>query len=146
MRPSLPRRLLLSALVGARLSAQQWGGVVAIVAGLLLTSIPNPIVARHSFAAGLLCSMFGSLCLAASYPLAELVFRLAPRAPPSPELACVAGSLLNVSFFTLWTLAHTVPNWDAAIAQPLRDSLEPSVPWAVAGYAGFRPRTTPTVF
>ena len=123
--------------LGARLSGRQWAGVGSIVAGLLLTSIPQPLVARHSFALGLACSMAGSLCLASSYPLAELVFRLAPRAPPSPELACVAGSMINVGFFTLWTLGYTAPRWDEGVVQPMRDSLEPSVGWAVFGYSMF---------
>ena len=69
-----------------RLKTQQWLGVLAIVFGLMLTSIPNPIVARHSFGVGLVSSMLGSFCLASSYPVCELVFRLTPD-PPSEEMA-----------------------------------------------------------
>lgn len=78
----------------------QWAGVVAIVAGLLLTSIPNPIVARHSFFWGLTCSLAGNFCLSLSYPMSELVFRLAPSEPPSEELACACGSVVNVAIFS----------------------------------------------
>lgn len=129
--------IIATLLLGARLRPMQWVGVLAIVGGLLLTSIPSPLVARHSFAAGLICSMVGSFCLASSYPLSEMVFRLAPREPPSPELACVAGSIVNVVFFSTWTLLHTLPQWDAAVVQPMRDARQPSLPWAIAGYGGF---------
>lgn len=75
-----------------RLRWQQWLGVLAIVLGLMLTSIPRPIVARHSFTTGLLSSMLASFCLASSYPVCELVFRLTSN-PPSEEMACFCGAV-----------------------------------------------------
>ena len=68
-----------------RLRPQQWAGVCSIVLGLMLTSIPNPVVARHSFAIGLTCSMLGSFFVASSYPICEIVFR-ATAVPPSEEM------------------------------------------------------------
>jgi len=41
---------------------------------------------------------------------------------------------VNVIGFTVWTLAYTLPRWDEAVVQPIYDSREPSVEWAVAGY------------
>ena len=61
------------AFFGARLHTLQWVGVCSIVVGLLLTSIPNPLVAEHSFFWGLTCSMAGSLCASLSYPISEQV-------------------------------------------------------------------------
>ncbi len=129
--------IIAAAVLGARLRPMQWLGVVSIVMGLMLTSIPTPLVARHSFFWGLVCSMLGSLLLATSYPLSELVFRLAPAAPPSAEMACFLGSLINVVLITVWTVAYTLPRWDEAVVQPLRDAKSPSVFWAVTGYSLF---------
>lgn len=119
-----------------RLKPQQWIGVFAIVVGLMLTSIPNPIVARRSFAVGLLCSTLGSFCVATSYPVCELVFRLTPS-PPSEEMACFCGSLVNVSIFTTWTLIYTVPRWESDVIAPIWESIDPSLHWAAAGYVMF---------
>jgi drug/metabolite transporter (DMT)-like permease len=119
-----------------RLRLQQWLGIVAIVIGLMLTSIPNPIVARRSFSLGLLCSMLGSFCLASSYPVCELVFRLTPD-PPSEEMACFLGSFINVFIFTTWTLVYTVPHWQEAVVQPISEARDPDLNWAVGGYIFF---------
>ena len=121
-----------------RLRPQQWCGVLSIVIGLMLTSIPNPIVARKSFALGLLCSALGSFCVACSYPICELVFRLAPRSSPPPEeLACFSGSLVNVLLFTTWSLVYTLPRWQQSVVGPIYDSREPDVGWALVGYILF---------
>jgi drug/metabolite transporter (DMT)-like permease len=119
-----------------RLKRLQWLGVCAIVLGLLLTSIPNPIVARHSFSIGLMCSMLGSFCLASSYPVCELVFRLTPS-PPSEEMACFCGSMLNAVAFTIWTLIYTVPRWNSSVIAPIYESRDPSIKWAIVGYSLF---------
>ena len=66
--------------------------------------VPQPLVARRSFAIGLAASAGGSLFLAVSYPLAELVFRLARRPPPE-EAAAFYGSLVYVHVETKAHLA-----------------------------------------
>ena len=119
-----------------RMQPKQWAGVCLIVGGLMLTSIPNPIVARRSFSLGLTCSMLGSFFLATSYPVCELVFRMTPS-PPSEEMACFCGSLVNVVVFTTWTLVYTVPRWQGAVIAPIWESSYPSIEWAVFGYALF---------
>jgi drug/metabolite transporter (DMT)-like permease len=63
----------------------QWASVLAVVVGLVLTGVPAPIAGHGSFGVGLACAIAGSLSLAASYPLAELVFRLG-RAHRLPSL------------------------------------------------------------
>lgn len=130
--------LIAVCVLGTRLAALQWLGVGCVVLGLLLTSLPSPVVARRSFSVGLACSMLGSLFTAASYPVSELVFRLAPPgAPPAEELVCLLGSLLNAAVFTGWTVFYTLPRWDDAVLAPMRSSLQPSVAWALAGYGLF---------
>ena len=119
-----------------RLHWKQWIGVCLIVAGLMLTSIPNPIVARQSFVLGLACSMLGSLCLACSYPICELVFKLSP-APPSEEMACFCGSVVNVVAFSTWTAVYTIPRWREAVVQPIYEASSPSIGWAIFGYTLF---------
>ena len=122
----------------ARLRPLQWAGVLSIVFGLFVTAFPNPVTARHSFAWGLLCSMLGSVCLATSYPLAEAVFRLAPPGEaPSEEMACVCGNVVNVVAITMWSLAYTRPRWQEAVVAPIAAAAQPSVEWAVFGYALF---------
>jgi len=130
--------LIAVCVLGTRLAPLQWLGVSCIVLGLLLTSLPSPVVARRSFSVGVACSMLGSLFSAASYPVSELVFRLAPPgAPPAEELVCLLGSLLNAAVFTAWTLFYTLPRWDEAVLAPMRASLQPSAAWALAGYGLF---------
>ena len=63
---------------------------------------------------GLICSLSGSLCLAASYPFSELVFRIGGRlegGAVSEEAACTVGSFANTAIFSLWTAAYTAPRW-----------------------------------
>ena len=57
-------------------SMHQWFGVVLIVLALLVTTLPAPIRSSGSFTLGFLCSGLGSVFLAASYPVSELVFQL----------------------------------------------------------------------
>lgn len=79
---------------------------------------PNSQVTGN-FALGLVCSMAGSFCLAASYPFSELTFKLGERedlGPVSEEMACVVGSLLNSFLFGVWTVVYTVPNWQEGIS------------------------------
>jgi len=67
------------AMLGAHVSHKQWAGILLIVAGILVTAVPSPIVVTGNFSVGLVCSIAGSLCLAASYPLSELVFQLGEK-------------------------------------------------------------------
>lgn len=80
--------------------------------------------------------MLGSACLSASYPISELVFRCT-SSPPSEEVACLAGAVVNVLAFSTWTLVYTLPRWDAEVIGPIYKSAEPSVPWALFGYTMF---------
>ena len=106
------------------------------MAGLLATAFPH-LGARESFGWSFLFSLLGSLCLAASYPLSELFFRLAGDAPPSEEMGCLVGSLFNVVLFSGWTLAYTVPHWEADVVAPIRTSAQPCGSAAcAAGYYG----------
>lgn len=63
-------------MLGTRVSPGQWTGIVFIVAGILVTALPQPVVVTGNFFVGLVCSCVGSLCLAAAYPWSELVFKL----------------------------------------------------------------------
>lgn len=106
-------------LLRAKITGPQWAGVALIVAGVLVTTLPSPIEVTGNFYVGLGASLLGSLCLAASYPLSELVFARGAAEPAgrlTEEMACVAGSLLNTGAFTLWTLVYTVPRWHAAVS------------------------------
>ena len=96
--------------------------VVAIVVGITLTGIPTPLPSQGSFALGLACAVLGSLCLASSYPTAELLFRYVPSPSPRPaeEFCSFAGGMLNVLLLLVWTLAYTRPRWDALVLAPLR--------------------------
>ena len=97
-------------LLKARPSPLQWLGAMAVVCGLLVTAFPAPLHARQNFDGSFLFTLVGSLLLAGSYPLSELVFRLAKEGDgPSEEAACLLGSLFNVACFTLWTLGYTAP-------------------------------------
>ena len=105
-------------LLRARISPQQWVGVVLIACGVFVTSFPNPIKVPEggSFFWGLVCSVVGSACLAASYPYSELVFKRGERDPTgkgaiSEEMACCIGSAINSVIYTVYTLAYTAPRW-----------------------------------
>ena len=146
----------------ARVSAVQWAGAALVVGGIFVTSFPQPVVAEGSFAIGLIAAAVAALFLAASYPTAELVFRLADRPPsearglrvlhvrastslssspplpiPSQEVACFLGSLFNTGAFTLWTLAYTVPRWHAAVIDPIHHAKEGSVASATWSYLAY---------
>ena len=102
-------------LLGVKITWQQWTGVLLIVAGIVATSIPNPIKVTGDFFTGILCSLVGSLCLAASYPFSELVFKVGESQKAGPiteEMACVVGSFVNVLVFTIWTGVYTLPRWE----------------------------------
>ena len=123
------------AVLRARLTAVQWIACLSVVLGLVLTGIPTPVPTQGSFATGLICAAVGSLCLAASYPLAELVFRSAStgiHGLPSEELCSCVGSLVNVAAFTAWTLAYTVPRWGALVVAPIATSKFHAPGWACA--------------
>ena len=113
----------------------QLTGAAMVGVGVLITALPHPVPARRSFALGAIASALGSLFLAASYPLAELVFVLA-RAPPE-ECVAFYGSLLNVLLYSLWTLLYTAPRWRQLVIEPMYDPdvVAPSVRWAVFSYA-----------
>lgn len=120
----------------ARPSPLQWAGALCIVAGLLATAFPH-LGARLDFGWAFLFSLVGSFCLAASYPLSEAFFRLAGDAPPSEEMGCVVGSLFNVVAFSGWTLAYTMPRWQADVVAPIANSTSPCEGAACAvGYYG----------
>ena len=122
------------------ISAAQWVAVVVIVVGLVLTGVPTPVDSQGNFVVAFFSGAAGALCLAASYPLAELVFTLCPRgtAPPSEEACSVAGSLINVFAFGAWTLSYTVPQWDKLVLAPARDAPFPaSAPVVVLLYMTF---------
>jgi drug/metabolite transporter (DMT)-like permease len=116
-----------------RVTPVQWFACATVVCGLLLTAIPTPIEAQGSFAAGVACAFVGSLCLAASYPLAELVFRSAPSGahPPTAEVCSFVGSLVNVLLFLVWTVAYTVPRWEELVVEPVKHARFPSRGWLV---------------
>ena len=65
------------AVLKTKITWPQWGGVALIVGGVFVTAVPNPIAVPDdgSFWGGLICSVVGSLSLAASYPFSELVFK-----------------------------------------------------------------------
>jgi len=111
----------------AVVTRQQWCGVFLVVCGVLVTTIPSPLEVTGDFFLGLIFSLVGSLCLAASYPFSELVFKPPPgsakrdetpgcgEGPITEEAACVVGSLVNTFLFTVWTLAYTVPRWQSEV-------------------------------
>lgn len=124
-------------LLRARPTILQWLGALAVVAGLLCTAFPSPVSARESYGWSTIWALVGSFCLAVSYPLSELVFAAAGSHPPSEEMACACGSLLNVGAWTIWTLAYTVPNWHTDVVEPMLHAKQPSVAWAVGGYIAY---------
>ena len=113
----------------------QWLACASVVAGLVLTAVPSPIEIHGQFVVGVICAAAGSLCLASSYPFAELVFRssAAGPTPPTEEMCSLLGSLVNVGIFGIWTVAYTMPRWDELVLQPIRTSKSPSPEAAVAG-------------
>ena len=118
-----------------RIAPGQFAGATLVVLGLLATALPQPLAARRSFLRGVVASSLGSLFLAASYPLTELTFRLA-RVPPPEELAAFYGALINVTLYTAWTVAYTLPRWHELVVMPMYDAdvAAPSVRWAVLSY------------
>ena len=105
-------------LLKTKITAPQWAGVALIVAGVFVTTIPNPIEVTGNFFVGFSASLLGSLCLAASYPFSEMVFARGAAEPAgriTEEMACVVGSFLNTGAFTLWTLCYTVPRWHETV-------------------------------
>jgi len=129
--------ILVVLFFGGRIMPIQWVAVGMIVLGLLSTSIPNPLVAEHSFFWGFVCSMLAALCASLSYPFSEQVFRAAEGKAPGEETACFFGSAINVLAFSIWTAAYTVPRWHESIVEPLLHSRQPSVALAVLGYSLF---------
>ena len=99
--------LIAFAVLRTPINCVQWASVLAVVCGLVLTAFPQPIAAHGDFLVGLLSAAAGSLCLAASYPLAELVFRSSKTHTPSAEFCAFAGSLVNVAGFGIWQLVTT---------------------------------------
>ena len=77
--------LIAVAVLRTRVTRVQFAGAGLIVFGLLASALPQPLAARRSFSWALLASALGSLFLATSYPLTELIFRLS-RAPPAEEV------------------------------------------------------------
>jgi hypothetical protein len=121
-------------LLKAAVTWQQWGGVLLIVFGVLVTTIPSPLEVTGNFFIGLVCSLSGSLCLAASYPFSELVFvtgETEASGPITEEAACVVGSLLNNLIFTVWTLAYTLPRWQSEVVHYTKPG---NGPYKVAGF------------
>ena len=57
--------------------------------------------------------------------------------PPPEEAAAFYGSLVNVTIYTAWTLAYTVPRWHALVVAPIYDDdvAQPSVRLAAQAYA-----------
>lgn len=104
-------------------SRRQWFGISLIVVGLLATSIPNPVSSPGSFFTGLFCSLGGSLLLAASYPLSELVFRISKEkelGQVREETACFLGALINSIGYSLYTIFHTIPHWKKDISDYIK--------------------------
>ena len=90
-----------------------------------------------SFFWGLVFSVVGSACLAASYPFSELLFKRGdkePEGPISEEMACCAGSAINSVVYTLYTLAYTVPRWDELVTQHSKPGQMGTLTWAYALY------------
>ena len=152
--------LLAVFVLRTRITCMQWAGVVAVVLGLVLTAVPAPVNAQHSFDVGLACAVAGSVCLAASYPLAELVFKPGAEGPvkdpwspvdlteevpvttqpppPAAELCSLLGSVATVLPFSLWTVAYTVPRWQQAVVDPIAHSQSPASSVIVGGlYCSF---------
>lgn len=117
-----------------RISPLQWVGVLGVVVGLILTTVPSPVESHGDFFTGLFCAVAGSLCTAAAYPLAELVYRSAVQ-PPAEEFCSFSGSFINVGIFAIWTIAYTVPRWETDVIEPIRAAKYSSVPWAATMYA-----------
>lgn len=117
-----------------RITPAQWAGCLLVVLGLVITATPSTVDAQESFWVGLASAGAGALCLAASYPLAELIFRSA-SVPPAEEFCSFAGALLNVLLFGTWTLSYTYHRWDELVIQPIHRAAQPSVPLAVTFYA-----------
>ena len=97
---------------GVRLQLMQWGGVGIIGVGLLLTSIPNPIVAQHSFFWGATCSLLGAMCSASAYPISVW--------PHSPSLARFLPSRARLPGTTSHKiLPHLTPNSPSPHPHPI---------------------------
>mmetsp|Transcript_29124 Transcript_29124/g.37579 ORF Transcript_29124/g.37579 Transcript_29124/m.37579 type:complete len:384 (+) Transcript_29124:117-1268(+) len=105
-------------LLKVKISWKQWIGVILIVIGIFITTFPNPIKVTGNFFLGFICSLFGSLSLAASYPFSEMVFIQGNKEKYgviTEEMACAVGSLINTFIFTIWTCVYTIPNWKETI-------------------------------
>eukprot|EP00937_MAST-01D_sp_MAST-1D-sp2_P004182 g4182.t1 len=107
-------------LLGSKVTLQQWCGVLLIIVGLFCTQIPQGIKVTGNLTLGLICSIVGSFCLAASYPFSELVFKRGEadpsgKGPISEEMACCVGSAFNSVIFTFWTLGYTMQRWQTDV-------------------------------
>lgn len=123
----------------ARITPPQWAGVLLVVVGVTATAIPAPLATEGSgsFVVGVLCSLAGSLCLAGSYPVSELVFKVGAtleKGPVSEEAACTIGSLLNTLIFTGWTLAWTLPRWEEKVADHAKAGRSSAMAWGFVLY------------
>jgi drug/metabolite transporter (DMT)-like permease len=90
-----------------------------------------------SFFWGLVFSVVGSACLAASYPFSELVFKRGeqePAGPISEEMACCVGSAINSVIYTIYTVAYTVPRWDELVTKHANPGEMGTLTWAYATY------------
>eukprot|EP00316_Scyphosphaera_apsteinii_P008451 CAMPEP_0119322494 /NCGR_PEP_ID=MMETSP1333-20130426/58369_1 /TAXON_ID=418940 /ORGANISM="Scyphosphaera apsteinii, Strain RCC1455" /LENGTH=448 /DNA_ID=CAMNT_0007329743 /DNA_START=13 /DNA_END=1359 /DNA_ORIENTATION=+ len=120
-----------------RVAWVQWLGAVLVVGGLLVTVLPPALhssAVQSSLFLGVLFLVMSSIGNAASYPVAELIFRMTPS-PPSEEMACFCGSLVNVLVLSGWTAGYTVPRWHETVEMPIEHASHPSVQWAWAAYA-----------
>ena len=122
-----------------RINGVQWASVGAVVVGLVLTGIPSPVPAQGGFASGMVSAVAGSLCLAAVYPLSEMVVRYAkPYGAPSAEFCAFVGSIVNIVGFGIWQLVYTMPRWQELVVAPVAASSSPaSSTVAVLLYSAF---------
>ena len=126
--------LLAVVVLKAEITPLQCIGVGCVFFGLLATSLPQPLPARKSLLGSGIAALAGSFCVALSYVLSELTFRLT-RSQMPVTIVAVFGSLVGVVIYTTWTLCYTLPRWDVLVVAPIYTAAEPSVTWALVGYA-----------
>ena len=115
----------------------QWAGVLSIVFGLFVTAFPNPVTARTRLrgASSARCSARSASPPRTRSPRPSSASRRPARRRRRRWRACAATS--STCRDHLWSLAYTRPRWQEAVVAPIAAAAQPSVEWAVFGYALF---------
>lgn len=126
--------LLKWGILGVLLSPWQWGSIVLIMLGLVLSSVNDLATSStdplHT-AVGVCCGLGAALVYAGYYTLSEMIVKGYGKAPedtlrpPSPATLAAFSGLVNSFIIGLYILLYDGPRWQQQVASEVAETGTP---------------------